>query len=422
MVTATRHFLRLLPLLITIAAAACASRATTLPPALTPTSPGPAVVATHTVLAPTSAPASPTAAAQEVTPTPAAPSTATPPPSATPEGRIGPDDLPPGVNPLTGEVPADPALLAHRPVAVKIVNEPACARPQYGLDHAAAVFEHYVEAWGTRLTAIYYGEDAGKLGAVRSARLIDLELPAIFDAVFVFSGSSAGVKARLEAADFAGRVIASEWEAACPPLCRVAVEEVGCADLEHTLFTTLPDLWEQAAESGLDQPPQLSGWAFSAAPLAAGEPAPAVHIGYLNSPVDWRYEPANGRWHRWQDGVRHVDAETRRRLTASNVVVLFAHHLYSDIRESSNFYSLEIQFWGAGRALLFRDGQVFEGFWRRPERAGLFEIVDAAGAPLPLKPGRTWFEFVPLDAAVDMAAAGWSVSAPVLPELIPPRP
>ncbi len=417
------RYLRLLLTVIFLAPVACSGRTTRLPPSPTPAHPATLIIPTHapTAIVPAATALSPTTTSAVTQP----PSATTPPtaqPTATPAGRIGPDHLPPGVNPLTGETPADPSLLDHRPLAVKIVNEPACARPQYGLDHAAVVFEHYVEAWGTRLTAIYYGESAGQLGAVRSARLIDLELPAIFDAVFVFSGSSSGVKQRLQQSDFADRVIASEWQATCPPLCRVPVETVGCADLEHTLFTTLPALWAQAAKSGLDQRPQLSGWAFSAAPLAPGQSAPAIHLGYLNSPVDWRYESANGRYHRWQDGVRHVDAETHRRLTADNVVVLFAHHLYSDIRESSNFYSLEIQFWGQGRALAFRDGQAFEAQWLRPARAGLFQLVDASGAPLPLKPGRTWFEFVPLDAVVTTAAIGWTVTAPVLAELTPPHP
>ena len=415
---------RLFLILLWLAPVACSGRATQVLP---PTSaipaatvlPGPpAVVPTKTPITPSTASASATAAATE---TEAPRPTLTVSPAATPVGRVGPDNLPPGVNPLTGEIAADPTLLDHRPLAVKIVNEPACARPQYGLDHAAVVFEHYVEAWGTRLTAIYYGEAAGRLGAVRSARLIDLELPAIFDAVFVFSGSSAGVKQRLQAADFAEQVIASEWQATCPPLCRVPVETVPCADLEHTLFTTLPDLWAQVAESGLDQRPALSGWAFSAEPLAPGSPAGAVRIGYLNSPVDWRYEADNGRYHRWQDGVRHVDAETHQRLTASNVVVLFAHHLYSDIRESSNFYSLEIQFWGQGRALVFRDGQAIEAQWLRGERTGLFQLVGLDGQPVQLKPGRTWFEFVPLDAAVTPSATTWTVTAPVLPEQTPPH-
>jgi hypothetical protein len=343
-------------------------------------------------------------------------------PSATPQGRLGPGWFPPGVNPLTGEIALDPALLDHRPVAVKVVNEPACARPQRGLNDAAVVFEHYVEAWGTRFTAVFYGQTAGTIGAVRSARLIDLELPAIFDALLVTSGSSGGVKTRLQASDFANRVIAYEWAPACPPLCLVPIETVPCADQEHTMFTRLNDLWAAAGARGLDRRPDLAGWAFTAQPLVRGAPATAVRVGCLNSPVDWRFDPGAAHYLRWQDGVRHVDADTNLRLTARNVVVVFAHHLYTDIRESTNFYSLEIQLWGRGPAVLFRDGQAFAGEWMRAERQGLFQLVDSAGQPLPLKPGRTWFELVALDSAVSAAGDVWTIDAAVLPPLTPAQP
>jgi hypothetical protein len=347
-----------------------------------------------------------------VTPTP------TPRPSQPPTAML----LPAGYNPLTGELAADPSLLALRPMAVKVVNEPSCARPQFGLERAAVVFEHYVEAWGTRFTAVFYGQEAGRIGAVRSARLIDLELPAIFDAALVTSGSSGGVRQRLENSDLAERVIAFEWQRRCPPLCLVPIEDVPCQDLEHTMFTRLPDLWAEAEARGLNESPDLAGWAFSASPARGGAPAPEIRVGYLNSPVDWRFEAENGDYHRWQDGVRHTDAETRRRLTARNVVVLFAHHTYTDIRESPNFYSLEIQFWGRGPALIFRDGLAYRATWVRETREGLFQLVDATGAPVPLKPGRTWFEFVALDSPVEVSHGRWTITASVLAQLTPPRP
>jgi len=59
--------------------------------------------------------------------------------------------------------------------------------------------------------------------------------------------------------------------------------------------------------------------------------------------------------------------------------------------------------------------------WLRPQRPGLFRLVDASGKPIPLKPGRTWFEFVPLDAAATAREGDWTITAPVLPEQTPPQ-
>lgn len=340
--------------------------------------------------------------------------------AGTPAGQLGPDNFPDNVNPLTGEVVADPQSLNHRPLAIKVVNEPSCSRPQFGLNNAAAVFEHYVEAWGTRFTAIFYGNDAERVGGVRSSRLIDLELPAIFDAILVTSGSSAGVKQRLKSSDFAGRIISAEFGAGPPMLYRVPKESVGCQDLEHTMFTNTFELHAQAAKLGLEKRPEFSGWAFNPT-VTGGEPATLAHVNFRNSPVDWKYDPENSVYLRSQDGSRQTDAATGARLTAANVVVVFAYHIYSDIQESANFYSLEIQFWGQGPVILFRDGQMFRGLWLRLERPGLFKLVDEAGAPLPLKPGRTWFEFVALDSGVTAVEGEWTITAAVLPQQTPPR-
>ncbi|RMF36206.1 MAG: DUF3048 domain-containing protein, partial [Chloroflexi bacterium] len=75
-------------------------------------------------------------------------------------------------------------------------------RPQAGLSFADLVFEHYAEGGVTRFTAVFLGHDAEKVGSIRSGRLIDLEIPAMYKAMFAYSGSSGGVKERIRNADF----------------------------------------------------------------------------------------------------------------------------------------------------------------------------------------------------------------------------
>jgi len=335
--------------------------------------------------------------------------------------RFVPGQLPTNVNPLTGEVVSDPAVLEQRPLLVKVANTRGCAWPQSGLNQATLVFEHYVEAWGTRFTALYYGAEAKAIGPVRSARLIDLELPAIFDAMLVTSGSSAGVKQRLRDSDFKERVVASEWGTGCPYLCRVDQATVPCKDKEHTMYTDTSDLHALVKRRGLETHPQLSSWAFSSNPPHGGAAA-VIDIGYINAPVVWEYNTTSGRYERSQFGRRHIDALTDTRLNTANVVVVFVNQVFSDIQESANFYSLELQFWGEGRALLFRDGRVYDGRWQRLSRPGLFQLVDNAGQPLSLKPGRTWFEFVALNSVATATAEHWNITVPVLPEFRPPQP
>ncbi|MCD6553712.1 MAG: DUF3048 domain-containing protein, partial [Anaerolineae bacterium] len=114
------------------------------------------------------------------------------------------------VCPLTG-LKVDQAKLERRPLAVKISNAPAIVRPQAGLSFADVVFEHYAEGNLTRFTAIFLSRDCAKIGSIRSARLIDLEIPAMFKSMFAYSGASIGVKEEIRKSDFFDRVITPDF-------------------------------------------------------------------------------------------------------------------------------------------------------------------------------------------------------------------
>jgi len=341
------------------------------------------------------------------------------PASLTPEGRLGPKNFPPGINPLTG-LPADPQALALPPLNIKVSDSPPCVRPQYGLPQADVIFEHYVEAWVTRLTAVFHSQLPTRVGSVRSARQIDLELPAIFGSGFVFSGASAGNLRIFNTSDFAERTIHALDD--CPVLCRVSKENVSCQSPIHTLFANAQEAEATLVREGHDKllfP--LEGWAFSDYPLTTGEAATQIDVNYLNSPVSWNYQVETGVYYRSQAGNAHTDAATRQRLNAPNVVVLYVNHTYTDIRESPSWYSLQIQFWGTGPALIFRDGQVFPVQWVRASRQGLFTLVDSNNTVVPLHPGQTWFEFVGLASSQTHTDSHWAINPEVLPQQTPPE-
>ena len=82
------------------------------------------------------------------------------------------------------------------------------------------------------------------------------------------------------------------------------------------------------------------------------------------------------------------------------MVVIYAHHQETDILEDENDggnLSVQIQIWGRGRAQLFRDGQVFEGEWRREDPLHMLTFYDLDGNPLPLALGKSFFQLVPTD-------------------------
>jgi hypothetical protein len=317
-------------------------------------------------------------------------------------GSVPPVALGGNVCPLTGLPVANAARLERRPIAVKISNSPAIVRPQAGIASADVLFEHYAEGKVTRFTAVFLSQDVPKVGSIRSARLIDLEIPAMFKSMFTFSGASAGVLGRLRASDFGDRIISPDFGHHSP---FERIPAPGKA-YEHTLFSNTPTLEGVMTSRGLKARQDLSGWAFSQQPPSGGAPGSRIKVSYRGDSVtaEYAYDAGLGGYRRSTAGVPHADELTSQQVVVKNVVVLYAKHAETDIVEDTwggGHYSIEIQLWGSGVAKVFRDGQMYDVRWERPNRSDLVRFVDGEGKPLPLKPGNTWIQLVPLDFVIE---------------------
>lgn len=387
----------LLLLLLALLVAACGqegSDPTPLPPS--PTSSEAAQVEASATAAPTNSPVPATAtteATETAVPTATATATATPAPLFLQSAEDFSDER----NPLTGEVVDDPSVLQRRPIAVKISNSPpSYVRPQSGLSQADLVFEHETEGPITRFTAIIYSQTPPDMGPIRSGRLIDLEIPLMFDAAFAYSGSSIGVSQKLQASSFVNRILRTN----APGYYRTGEDK----PFEHTLYGD-PSLWRQELENrGENHPPEFSNYmAFSEEPPEGGESVSHININHRDRAIiDWYYDEEIGRYWRSSDGEEHYDENTGERLSTDNVVVVFAQHVTNyNICEhvvdgTCQAYSVEVQIWGEGPALIFRDGRQYEATWQREQPEHMLTFYDADGNPLPLKIGNTWFQMVPI--------------------------
>jgi len=312
------------------------------------------------------------------------------------EGLITAEDFGTDRNPLTGELVENPANLQRRPIAIKISNAPArYTRPQSGLNDADLVFEHTTEKNLTRFTAVFYGKTPEKIGPVRSARLIDLELPAMYDAALGYSGSSNGVAAKLKTADFKPRILYA-WD-------KGYYRSDENKPTEHTLYGNPYLLWETLSEKGQNIPPTFTSTnVFSEEVPEGGAPASAITIDHNWTLVNWRYDPSSGRYQRWADGEIHADGNTDEQVNAANVIVLSPFHAFDgNICEQANqdgtcaAQSVEIQLWGTGSAAVFRDGQRFDVTWHRQNRSDSLTFTGSDGNPFPLKIGNSWVQIVP---------------------------
>ncbi|NOG48118.1 MAG: DUF3048 domain-containing protein [Chloroflexi bacterium] len=73
---------------------------------------------------------------------------------------------------------------------VKISNFPPIVRPQTNVNMADVVYEVEAEGGVTRFAAIYRSQLPDLVGSVRSARLLDLELVPMYQALLAYSGTS----------------------------------------------------------------------------------------------------------------------------------------------------------------------------------------------------------------------------------------
>lgn len=305
--------------------------------------------------------------------------------------------VPQGVSPFTGLPAADPALLDRMPAAVKISNSPI-ARPQSGLSQADVVIEHLAEGGITRFTAIYHSQEAERIGSVRSARLIDLEIPVLFDAFLVYSGASGDVERMIGDSDFAPFTLSDERKD--PGFYRL---DVPGHTYEHTLFTDSEILARVAEQQEWTGPPRSMGWAWSDTPPDDAQPAATVEIPYSSeySDVRYEYDREEGVYRRWVLDEPHMDDLSGEQLTTPNVAVLYVSHVPTLIVEDVlGSQSVQIQLWEQGRMQLFRDGVVQEGTWMRPRREDPLVFLDEEMNALDLKPGPVWIEIVPLDMPV----------------------
>lgn len=325
------------------------------------------------------------------TPTP----TDTPSPTPTP---IGPFFYPEGINPLTGQPYPNEEAMARRNLIVKISNFPPVVRPQSNVNQADVVFEVEAEGGVTRFAAIFRSNAPTHVGSVRSARLLDLELIPMYNALLAYSGTSEPIQQLIMSSEYVYQTFSPLKGDNCQEAGFCRFPRDGLA-YEHTLFLDTTKLYELATRRNVNTGYRARGFAFNETPDPGGLPANDVFVDwYGQTDARWQYDSATGRYLRYTDSVAHTDAATGEQLWADNLVIIeVPHERRPDLFEPGvNYESYEIQLWDQGRAYLVRDGLWYQGYWRRQDRepGSALQIIYGNNAPIMMKPGRTWVSVV----------------------------
>jgi hypothetical protein len=352
----------------------------------------PATTASTDTLSPeTGLSVQPTEAPATVTPAPEPTVTPTELPTATAEPQI--------LNPLTGLPVSDISVLERWPLSIKVSNFPRSARPQAGLSYADLLFEFYQEAGMTRLQAIYLSQDVEKVGPIRSGRKIDVPLMNAYQSLLVFCAEYSATWDYMELHDVGDRLL-YVGPVDCPALCRDEREIQ-----ENGIFGNTAELRKAAKVLKIpDTVPDLNGMVFQEEPPPMSGTASNIWVRFIsdNAIAEWRYNPEDKRYYRWsetgkpnRDMAPLLDRLTGEQLSVSNVIVLYANYIRRQYRE---IYELEL--FGGGTALIFRDGKMEDGIWRLPKIDRPLQFYGQDG-PMALRPGVTWIGIVEDDSTAE---------------------
>jgi hypothetical protein len=97
--------------------------------------------------------------------------------------------------------------------------------------------------------------------------------------------------------------------------------------------------------------------------------------------------------------VPHFDAADDTQLWADNLVIIEVNHVDRPdlFPDGATYTSLGVELWGQGNAYVIRDGQYYQGYWRRNENMApgqALQLIYGDNTPIMLKPGRTWVTVV----------------------------
>jgi len=335
--------------------------------------------------------------------------------------RIGPNNFPDYINPLTGHIAINPLLLDRRPIAVKIPNYPHNVYPQSGLSQADNVFEYHLEQGLTRFIAIFYGKDALKVGPIRSGRNFDAHIVQMYNSAFVFNlAYEEEGNDPLDVYGFLKRTLDNRLMVVEPGYATPWMWRDETIQSYNNLFGNTYNLSELITQRGVDNVRQdLGTLAFNSLGGNSKDQVSVININYSYANYAyWEFDEESNKYYRYQGNVDLYEdvepeyilltdaAHNNQPITADNVIILFVPHEF--IYKSGRSEVFDIKLAGKGKAYIFRNGSAFEAKWERKERDKPLYILRINGSNFPLKPGTTFFQVVTTTSEMKLEGNEWT--------------
>lgn len=305
----------------------------------------------------------------------------------------------------------------HRPLGVMIENHQE-ARPQSGLSLADVVYEAVAEGGITRFIAVFYCQDPGQVGPVRSARTYFIDFLSEYgnSPLYAHVGGAnasgpADALSQLTDYGWTGHNDMNQFSIGFPVFWR-DYERLGhTVATEHTMYSTGVKLWNYGAkirkltnvdDEGTQWDEDFTAWKFKNDSPSKG--TQKIHVEFWPSMgssffVDWAYDPVTNSYKRNLGGVPHIDKDSNKQVVAKNVAVLTMVENNANDGYENNVHLL-YKTKGKGKASVFMDGKQITGIWEKDSRTDRTIISDSKGEEIKFNRGQIWVEILPSQQGV----------------------
>jgi len=262
----------------------------------------------------------------------------------------------------------------------------------------------------TRTLNIYYCQDAGIIGPVRSARTYFVDFVSEYgdNPLYAHVGGAntpgpADALGQINDYGWGGYNDLNQFSIGFPTYWRDESRQGHPVATEHTMYSTTTKLWTVGQQRQLTNTDK-DGKSWDAnfvkysfkddAPLASRPATQSIHVDFWNGAdyaVDWTYDRTSNQYLRNNGGVPHIDRDSHQQLATKNIVVMYMLELHANDGYTDNEHLL-YQDKGTGKAVIFMDGKQINGTWSKKDRTSRTMIYDSNGDPVKFNRGKIWFE------------------------------
>jgi len=280
-----------------------------------------------------------------------------------------------GASPLSG-LPGGEG----KPVVMVKFGNSKPDRPHYNLNQADLIYVEEVE-WGlTRVAAMFNTKFPSVVGPTRSARISDLELLEQFDAPgLAYSGAN----------DVLLKAIRKSQSISLSPSDRSSFYYRNLSKVApHNQLLRLSAMMAKETKVGVVKDVGLT---FNAAPATGGTKTTSFQASWSSARVSGTW--TGKTWIISFDGTLHRDAVNKGFLTPKTVVLQFVERKETKFGDKFGGKTPLLKSVGAGRAIILRNRQSFDGTWSRPTKTSGTNF-SFAGAQIPFDVGQVMIVLV----------------------------